>query len=179
MPRQKLAISRRSGLTIDHEEIARRLWLSLWRLHVWPLGLVRTGDALYWYQTSCRALLWKTEVIARTVIEYESTAGLLASIEEETGECLDRDSAAIVRAPLRGWCLAYRVEPVARLFVPRPDGVTFSPFGWATEETPGMASWLRAADNPSNHLPLGGRVRGRSGGHGGRGDRAGVPRGEA
>jgi hypothetical protein len=55
----------------------------------------------------------------------------------------------------------------------------FSPFGWATEETPGMASWLRAADSSSNHSPLGGRVSGRSGGRRGRGDRAGGPRGEA
>lgn len=152
----------------DPTVVSRTPGLHLYRRRFWPYKLLEEGDTLYWYHPLCRALLWKTEVEQCEAFEFGSKQSLRRVLRREMGNSPGWPEAAIVRGPEHGFCLAYRVRPLRRVFVPRPSDVHFSRFGWTDERPDGMESWLAAADDPYYQLPM----RRRAGG----GARVGVAR---
>jgi hypothetical protein len=118
------------------------VWFSLWRNRLWPYEQLREGDDLYWYETPTKRLVWRSRVTRVDAFPYTSVDAALDRIDEGFGVETDRKQPYVDGKPDEGYCLAYRVEALERLDLPKPDDVSFNQQGWERGDRPEIAAWL-------------------------------------
>lgn len=119
-----------------------RLWFSLWMNRLWPYNELQSRDELYWYESPSRAIVWRTQVIQVEAVAYDDRDQALEGIEQAFGVAIDRKQTYLDDRPSTGFCLAYRVEALEKMNLPKPAGVRFSQSGWERTERPAIAAWL-------------------------------------
>lgn len=140
--------SRGFRLPASADEMEADVWFSLWRYRLWPYEELREGDDLYWYETPSKRIVWRTRVAQVDAFPYESLDAVVDHIDDAFGIETDTEQPYLQGKPQAGYCLAYRVEALERLDLPKPDGLSFNQQGWERGSRPEIAAWL------SETLPL-------------------------
>lgn len=121
------------------------VWFNLWSRNLWPLKEIEEGDTLFWYETPSKKIVWQTELDHVEAWTYADLGDVLDEIEDTFGVEIDRDQDYLESNPPEGYCLAYAVNTLRRVDLPRPDGVRFNMLGWERGDDPRIASWLAPA----------------------------------
>lgn len=125
----RFVTSRGYVLPATPEEMEASPWFNLWQRRLWPYRELSQGDTLYWYDATEQAVVWASRVTWVTRFEYGSKDEVRERLRAE----FDDPSLAhpyLDRAADQGYCLAYRVDQVRRVRVPKPDGYRFPQEGW-------------------------------------------------
>src|SRR5487761_74292 len=116
--------SRHFTLPVALSEMERPVWFNMWQKKLWPYKGVSVGDILYWFESGSGAIVWKTQVVGVDRFPYADKASAADRMEQRFGR-FDRGQRYLAKAPDRGFCLAYRVAPIERVRVPKPEGLRF------------------------------------------------------
>jgi hypothetical protein len=124
------------------EQMAADVWFSLWRNRLWPYDELREGEDLYWYETPSKRIVWRSRVAQVNAFPYESLDAAVDRIDDAFGIETDTEQLYLQGKPQVGYCLAYRVEALKRLDLPKPDDVRCNQQGWERGSRPEIAAWL-------------------------------------
>lgn len=130
--------SRRFRLYKCAHEMRDALWYNMWKKKQRPYEELTKGDVLYWYESPSKRILWKTRVTFVERFQYNAKDEVAQRLE------IDESEPYFVDAPEQGYCLAFNVEPLQQLDLPRPSGFRFPRLGWLQVENVGIAqNWLQ------------------------------------
>ncbi len=148
-------ITSRPKVASTPSEMEEGVFFNLWQKKLWPYKMVSVGDILYWYEASSGKILWRTRVVVVDKFEYDDLKDAGDQIERKFGP-FDRKQHYFNDAHGRGFCLVYKVSPVERMSIPKPDGLRFPHQGWLRVDSVAGRKWLgiRGAAEPPAALPL-------------------------
>jgi hypothetical protein len=133
--------SRGFALPTSEQEMSQNLWFNMWQRRLWPYQELQFGSTLYWYDTDVQTIVWKSRVSKVVKFEYEDKQSVRQRFREVFGiaDLADRyfDAAAD-----HGYCVAFKVDNVQRLRVPKPDEYRFPQGGWLRCNDPAAKAWL-------------------------------------
>ena len=121
--------SRKFVLPKSPEEMAGQQWFNLWTKRLWPYCEIAMGDILYWYESPSHSIIWKSRVRRVEQFKYTSKAQVAQRLKSISG-AFDEQDEYFKEGPHQGYCLAYSIEPLERLGLPRPEGFRFAQIGW-------------------------------------------------
>jgi len=121
--------SRGFKLPKSAEEMTNRFWFNMWRLKLWPYQELVVGDILYWYESPDKCIVWKTRVSDVDRFQYGNKDAAGRRLKERFSD-FDREQPYYLEAPTKGFCLAWKVRPLQRVNIPRPDNFRFPQQGW-------------------------------------------------
>lgn len=124
-------------------ELSSRIFFNLWQKRLWPYGELLEGDTLYFYESQARPkkLVWKTrvaDVLRFDYIDRQSTKARLLGwhdgYESNWGYLDKKDGSP-------RYCLAYTVEPLEKLDIPKPQSIRFPQQGWLRVDADVAKQW--------------------------------------
>jgi hypothetical protein len=136
--------SRGFNLPESSEEMTDRFWFNMWRLKLWPYEELVVGDILYWYESPNKCIVWKTRISGVDRFQYENKEAAGHRLKEIFGD-FDRDQPYYVEAPTKGFCLVWKVKPLQRVNIPRPDDFSFPQQGWLRIDDEVSRKWVLQA----------------------------------
>lgn len=136
--------SRGFELPESAEEMVDRPWFNMWQLKLWPYQELVVGDILYWYESPNKCIVWKTRVSDVDRFQYNDKDAAGRRLKERFGD-FDRKQPYYVEAPTKGFCLAWKVRPLQRVNIPRPDDFRFPHQGWLRVDDEITRKWLLQA----------------------------------
>jgi len=122
-------------------QMANSLWFNMWRVKLWPYAELLPGDVLYWYQSPSKKIVWKTRVNAVERFAYADKTEAARRIVERFDN-FDEHDGYYLDAPTRGFCLAYKVTPLERANLFKPDHLRFPHQGWLRVDSEVAQEWL-------------------------------------
>ncbi|RLI51490.1 MAG: hypothetical protein DRP09_19215 [Candidatus Thorarchaeota archaeon] len=131
------------GFTLPEsaDEFASRFWFNLWRINLWPYRELVIGDILYWYESPSRCIVWKSRVIDVDRFFYDSKEIVQDRLKARFGD-LDTDQPYFVKSPEQGYCLAWKVIPLQRVNLLKPNDLRFPGQGWLRVDNETASIWL-------------------------------------
>ena len=133
--------SRSFVLPKNRTEMSAALWFNLWvRASSIHRELI-PNDRVYWYETPSQALVWETTVKQVDRTSYTSKSQVADWIKARFGEP-DEKSVYFREAPASGFCLAWRVDAIRRLNVPKPQNFRFAQQGWLRVDNAIVRDWV-------------------------------------
>src|SRR6266542_3604147 len=136
-------IASREELPKTNSEIEAAIWCNLWKNRQWPYKDVEPGDIVYWYDRTSAAIVWKTRIEDVERFAYDSKEEALRRVEARFGR-IDRTDPYFHGKPDSGYCMAYKVRPIERLFIKKPDSLSsFPQLGWRRTDDQVAAEWLK------------------------------------
>lgn len=141
--------SRGFALPTSEAEMGQKLWFNMWQRRLWPYQKLQHGNTLYWYDTTEQAIVWKSRVTKVEKFEYQNKEAVRNRFQEiyAIANLADPYFDAAVD---HGYCVAFKVDHLQRLQVPKPDDYRFPQGGWLRcndEEAQGWLSPLLDADS--------------------------------
>jgi len=122
-------------------EFGERYWFNMWKPRLWPYNELQVADTLFWYDSKLQAIVWRTTVTKVDRFDYESKdVARLRLIDEFEADPID--DPYFQKAADRGYCLAFRVKPLERLSLPKPDDFKFPQGGWLRCDDQDAQAWL-------------------------------------
>jgi len=131
--------SRGFALPTDAAEMGKNLWFNMWQRRLWPYKELDEGDTLYWYDTKEQAIVWRSRVVQVERFEYANKDDVRKRFQASFG-LDDLNDAYFDKSKDQGYCLAYKVDSLARLDVPKPAEFKFP-----------MEGWLRCSDDDAGN----------------------------
>lgn len=135
-------VTSRGFLLPESRKEMGNVWFSLWRNRLWPYDNLQPGDELYWYESPSKRIVWRTLVTQVEAFPYASLAAALDRVDEAFEVEIDREQRYLDGKPDEGYCLAYRVDAVERLNLPKPADVSFNQQDWERGDRPQIAAWI-------------------------------------
>lgn len=137
--------SRGYALPTTPEVMAASPWFNLWQRRLWPYRKVEAGDTLYWYDATQDAVVWVSRVSRMEKFEYGSKEAVRQRLRDTFNDT-HLSHPYLDKAADRGYCLAYRVDQVRPVRVPKPAGFRFPQDGWLRCDDEAASEWV-------GHLP--------------------------
>lgn len=122
-------------------DLADRFWFNLWRLKLWPYRELIVGDTLYWYESPTKNIVWKSRVTDVERFFYDSKKAVKERLKARFGD-FDTTQPYFAEAPEQGYCLAWKVAPLQRMSLPKPEGLRFPGQGWCRVDDDIASMWL-------------------------------------
>ena len=131
------------GFTLPEsaDEFASRFWFNLWRINLWPYRELVIGDILYWYESPSRCIVWKSRVIDVDRFFYDSKEIVQDRLKARFGD-FDTDQPYFVESPKQGYCFVWKVIPLQRVSLPKPNDLRFPRQGWLHVDDDIASMWL-------------------------------------
>lgn len=140
-----LITSRGTALPETAEEMGQSIWFNMWTKALWPYRELRPETTLYWYDSQRKAIAWITKVFSVDAFEYQDKREVVERLDSVFGDDVSRDPY-FQKAPAAGYCLAYKVEPVSRVHIPKADGYRFPQGGWSRYDPADVSPWDQDLD---------------------------------
>jgi len=121
--------SRNFRLPEADSEMSAHVWFNMWTRRLWPYRELEPGHILYYYESPQHVIRWKTRLRRVERFEYASKADAAARLLSSLGT-FDQQQSYFLEAPTEGYCVAWKVEPLTRINLPRPRGFRFAQSGW-------------------------------------------------
>ena len=121
--------SRNFHLPETKAKMSASFWFNLWTKRFWPYRAISPGDVLYWYESRSQCVLWRSHIRTVVAFEYANKRDAANRLIADFGE-FPQDQSYFQSGPEAGYCLAWNVEPIARVNLPRPVGFRFNQLGW-------------------------------------------------
>lgn len=144
--------SRGFALPTDVGEMGENLWFNMWQRRLWPYKELDEGDTLYWYDTKEQAIVWRSRVAQVERFEYANKDEVRKRFQVSFG-LDDLNDPYFDKAKDQGYCLAYKVDSLLRLDVPKPADFKFPMEGWLRCSDEDAVDWLK--NLPVNTSPDG------------------------
>jgi hypothetical protein len=144
--------SRGFALPTDSGEMGEKLWFNMWQRRLWPYKELDEGDTLYWYDTKEKAIVWRSRVVQVERFEYANKDEVRKRFHVSFG-LDDLNDPYFDKAKDQGYCLAYMVDSLVRLDVPKPADFNFPMEGWLRCGDEDAVDWLK--NLPVNASPDG------------------------
>jgi len=144
--------SRGFALPTDAGGMIKNLWFNMWQRRLWPYNELDEGDTLYWYDTKEQAIVWRSQVVQVERFKYANKDDVRKRFQVSFG-LDDLNDAYFDKSKDQGYCLAYMVDSLARLDVPKPAEFKFPMEGWLRCSNEDAAGWLK--NLPVNMSPDG------------------------
>ena len=123
-------------------DLADRFWFNLWRRKLWPYRELIVGDTLYWYESPTKNIVWKSRVTDVERFFYDSKKAVKKRLKARFGD-FDTTQPYFAEAPEQGYCLAWKVAPLQRMSLPKPDTLRFPRQGWRRVDDDIASMWLK------------------------------------
>jgi hypothetical protein len=121
--------SRSFPLPTDAGEMANKLWFNMWQKKHWPYRELEEGNTLYWFDTKKQSVIWHSRVHKVERFEYankdEARKRFLAAFG-----LFDLNDQYFDNAKDHGFCIAYKVDSIVPVNVPKPSDYKFPMIGW-------------------------------------------------
>ena len=134
--------SRGYALPTDADQMADKLWFNMWQQRLWPYQELQEGDTLYWYDATEQAIVWKSQVHKIERFEFASKDEVRERFQV-VFDITDLKDKYFDAATDHGYCIAYKVESLARLNVPKPADYKFPRGGWLRCSDDESHDWLK------------------------------------
>ncbi len=119
--------SRNVALPDSPEGLTNGVWFNLWPNKLWPYNELEIGATLYWYHSPSRCIVWRSRVVDVNRFAYRRKDEVKENLQLTTPQAAE---SYFANAPESGFCLAYRVEALERMSLPKPDDFRFPQQGW-------------------------------------------------
>jgi hypothetical protein len=116
-------------------------WFNLWQRRLWPYRELQPGDTLYWYDATEHAVVWESRVSRVERFEYNSKEAVRQRLREVFNDP-GLSHPYLDKAADHGYCVAFRVDQVRPMRVPRPDGYRFPQEGWLRCDDEAVQEWV-------------------------------------
>jgi hypothetical protein len=145
------------------EEFEKQPRYNLWTYKYWPYVQLKSGDTLYWYQSSTKNIVWKTRVVAIDRFPYDVKQTVQTRLSRFFGN-FDSSEKYYLKATSHGYCLAWKIKALQRVDFPKPQNFKFHEIGWLSGNDDIAVQWLshsnqnileeiKACKNSYKHLP--------------------------
>ena len=141
--------SRGFALPKNQQDMRKNLWFNMWQRRIWPYAELGEGDTLYWYDTIEKAIVWRSRVAKVDRFEYANKDEVTKRFKRLFGVNESNDPY-FVKAKDQGYCLAYQVDSLVRLAVPKPAEFRFPMDGWLRCSDKNAAQWLKNIPAPAS-----------------------------
>jgi hypothetical protein len=138
---KEFVTSRGIALPSDAKGMASSVWFNLWKNQLWPYQELSEGDILYWYSSIQKTLVWKSRISKIARFPYTSKNEVKKRLRVLFGNVGSYDDYFKVAAE-KGYCIAYKVDSISRLDIPKPPELTFPRTGWLRCSDKGARKWL-------------------------------------
>ncbi|MCC9602888.1 HNH endonuclease [Stieleria sp. JC731] len=138
--------SRGYSIPEDWEEFEQAFWFNMWQKRMWPYYEVEAGHMLFWYDSQSQRIVWKSVVSDLDKFEYERKQDLRDRLIERFGEDPATDPYYADKAE-KGYCIAFKVTPLQKVELPKPDGFKFPQGGWLRGNDEAAKEWLSLVAN--------------------------------
>ena len=145
---ESFVTSRGFALPTDAGEMADKLWFNMWQRRLWPYQELQEGGTLYWYDTTEQAIVWKSRIAKVERFEFTNKAEVKAKFQT-VFDVTDLNDAYFAAAADHGYCLAYKVDSLSRLNVPKPVEYNFPQGGWLRCSA-AASGWLNKLPDPAS-----------------------------
>lgn len=135
-------ITSRPKLPLSSEEMADWLWFNMWKKPHWPIDELNTGAVLYWYESQSKTIVWKTKVVEVDRFSYDNKDEAKRKLNMRFGEFDDKQTY-FAKAPSQGVCLAFKVKPLQRLNLSKPEDFKFPQQGWFSGDEKIAQVWVK------------------------------------
>lgn len=133
--------SRAYSLPNSLKQMNESVWFNMWRRKFWPYKDVFEGDVLYWYESKAKRLVWETRIDRLEKFRYPDKRLAARTIENKVGP-VDRDAPYYVKAPDKGFCIAFKVSPIRRIDTSKAFRARFPQLGWTRPGEAFYKQWL-------------------------------------
>jgi hypothetical protein len=133
--------SRGYALPTDKHEMADVLWYNIWQRRLWPYEELQESDTLYWYDSTAQAIVWKSRIHKIERFEFANKEEVRKRFQAVFGETRLND-AYFEDSSDHGYCIAYKIDDLVRLNVPKPAGYKFPRKGWLHCSDEDAHAWL-------------------------------------
>jgi HNH endonuclease len=145
LPRDHVFITSRSrSLPKDPEQMSNELWFNMWTSKLWPYRELGVGDTLYWYDPIEKAVVWRSRVRQVDHFKYATKNELRAHFRDVFGD-VEIEGSYFDKKKAKGYSLAYKIDSLDRIHVPKPEDFTFP-----------RKAWVRCDDEPKWRRALAG-----------------------
>ncbi len=134
--------SRGFHLPESSQDFAKSFWFNLWKRKLWPYREIELNDIIFWYETLKKRITWKSRVIDIENFFYKEKNELRQRLSSRF-EDFDINQSYYVKGPERGYCIAFKVEPLNRISLPKPDAIRFPQLGWLRVNEEISRDWLK------------------------------------
>lgn len=141
--------SRGFTLPTDAGEMADKLWFNMWQRRLWPYQELQEGGTLYWYDTTEQAIVWTSRVAKVERFEFANKDDVKKEFQV-VFDVTDLHDAYFDAATDHGYCLAYKVDSLSRLNVPKPAEYKFPQGGWLRCSDDDSSDWLHNVQVPAS-----------------------------
>ena len=135
-------ITSRPRLPGSFKAMEQELRANMWRKRFWPYEELNLADTVYWYETLSKCIVWKSQVVELEKFSYDTKQSAFRKIKDQFGPFNER-LIYFENAPISGYCLAFRVEILEKLSLPRPEGLKFPHLGWLHIDERIYREWLK------------------------------------
>ena len=133
-----LITSRNFVLPQLSDAMRTNVWFNMWTMNRWPYKELNPGETLLWYESPNQHIVWSTNVTDVTRFPYSRREEVAAKLKLSAVEAAQ---PYFVKAPASGFCLSYRVNPIERLDLSRPDDFRFPQLGWLRIDDDVVKKW--------------------------------------
>ena len=135
------------GYVIPKEasEFETELRFHLWQKKLWPYEELVPGDLLYWYETKCRSIVWKSRVVDVDRFPYSNKSEVIEKLKIRF-HSFDEKQDYFVNKPDQGYCLALKVKAIERIDLPKPHDLKFPRLGWMKINGDIAKRWLNHSE---------------------------------
>ncbi len=135
--------SRKFEMPSAESDMSNLLWFNMWEYKLFPYEELKVGDVLYWYESKRKSVVWKTSVVNIDRFSYDNKDAAKRRLKKRFGE-FDDEQSYYVDAPSQGFCLAFKVKPLQRLNLLKPEGIKkFPQQGWLRVDDEITQKWLK------------------------------------
>jgi hypothetical protein len=152
--------SRPYPLPKTSEGMAAELWYNIWPRNEWPYRELHEGSTLYWYNTKAGAIIWQSQVRKVERFEYADKESIKRQLRQLFGGNIGFDTYFDKKATNSGYCVAYKVDSLSELQLPKPPGFRFPQLGWLRGSDDQAQVWLASlpamdANDDDSYHPTG------------------------
>lgn len=134
------------GYTIpdDWEEFQQTFWFNMWQKRMFAYSEVSEGDVLFWYDSQSQSIVWKSKITKLDKFEYSTKQ----QMRERVIQIFDEDPASdpyFVDKADSGYCIAFKITPLQKLNLKKPEGFKFPQGGWLRVSDPNSKEWVSSS----------------------------------
>jgi hypothetical protein len=137
--------SRSFKLPQNKTELENSDWFNMWNSRQFPYKELLIGDILYWYDSTYRAIVWKTKVVDIIRFPYHNKKEILEKFKDVSNEKYFQSRAD------KGFFINYKIQVLESVKFPKPENFSFPQLGWTRIDNEQMLKWVNENDFSENN----------------------------
>jgi len=129
-------ISRGFKLPDNVNEFENKDWFNMWSNQQFPYKELLIGDILYWYDSTHKAIIWKTKVIHIARFPYNEKKEIISKFKDFSNDNYFQTAVE------KGFFISYKVQVIEKVDFKKPNNFNFPRLGWSRVDENIAEKWL-------------------------------------